>query len=96
MTTVPSAGVLGLVATSPGPHPSRSHDAPHVFNSLIEWETSSSPSLGVDARRNAVRAANFVMAAAAFGCLFMAIALVVMAKSLTVANAQSSSTVPPR
>jgi hypothetical protein len=35
------------------------------------------------------------MAAVAFGCLFMGIALVVMAKSLSVANAQSSSRVVP-
>ena len=83
MSTVPSAGVLGLVATPLGPHPSRSHDAPHVSASLIEWETSPSTSMGVDAQGNAVRAASFLMAAAAFGCLFMGIALVVMAKSLT-------------
>lgn len=95
MTTVPSAGVLGLVATPPGPHPSRSHDSPHVSNSLIEWETSPSTSMGVEAQRNAVRAASFLMAAAAFGCLFMGIALVVMAKSLSAANAQSSSRVVP-
>ena len=86
---------LGLVATPQGPHRSRSHNAPHVFASLIEWETSASTSMGVDAQRTTARAASFLMAAAAFGCLFMGIALVVMAKSLSIANTQSSSRAVP-
>lgn len=96
MTTVPSAGVLGLVATPPGPHPNRRHDARHVSASLLEWETSPSASVSIDAQRNVVRAARFLMAAAAFGCLFFGITLAVMARSLSVADAQSSWRADPQ
>ena len=95
MTTVPSAGVLGLVATPLGPHLHRAHNVPHVSASLLEWEASPSTPMGIE--RNAVRAASFLMAVAAFGCLFIGISLAVMAKSLSIANAQSSSRAdPPR
>jgi hypothetical protein len=96
MTTVRSAGVLGLVATPAGPHPNRGHDARHVSASLLEWETSPSASMGIDVQRNVVRAASFLMAAAAFGCLFFGITLAVMAKSLSVGDAQSSWRADPQ
>ena len=90
MTTVSSAGVLGLVAIPPASRSNHRHDAPQVSANLLEPEASLCGPLGVEAQRTAVRAASFLITAAALGCLFVGVALAVMAKSLGVANAQSA------
>src|SRR5262245_6057970 len=89
MTTVASAGVLGLVAIPPASRSNHWRDAPQVSASLLE-ETSLCGPLGVEAERTAMRAASFLVTAAALSCLFVGVALAVMAKSLAVANAQSA------
>jgi len=90
MTTVSSAGVLGLVAIPPASHSNHRHDAPQVSANLLETETCLCGPLGAEAQRTAVRAASFLVTAAALSCLFVGVALTVMAKSLGVANAQSA------
>src|SRR5262245_23616462 len=90
MTTVSSAGVLGLVAIPPASRSNHWRDAPQVSASLLEPETSLCGPLGVEAERTAMRAASFLVTAAALSCLFVGVALAIMAKSLDVANAQSA------
>lgn len=89
MTTVSSAGVLGLVAIPPASRSTLGHNAPQVAANLLS-EVSHGGPLGVEAQRTAMRAASFLVTAAALGCLFVVAALAVMAKSLDVANAQSA------
>ena len=89
MTTVSSAGVLGLVAIPPASRSTFGHSAPQVSANLLS-ETSHGGPLGVEAQRTAMRAASFLVTAAALSCLFVGVALAVMAKSLDVANAQSA------
>jgi len=89
MTTVSSAGVLGLVAIPPASRSNLGHDAPQASANLLEPETSLF-GLGVEAQRTAMRAASILVTAAALSCLFVGIAAAVMAKSLGVANAQSA------
>ena len=98
MTKVSSAGILGLVATPVGLHPSPTHDAPLIAASLLARETTSPCApVGDGVQSNAMRAARFLITAAACGCFFMGIACVLMAKSLSVTNAQAASrAVPPR
>ena len=88
MTTVSSAGVLGLVAIPPASR-SLGHDAPQASANLLEPEVSVF-GLGLEAQRTAMRAASFLVTAAALSCLFVGVAVAVMAKSLGVANAQSA------
>ena len=90
MTTVSSAGVLGLVAIPPAARSNLRHDAPQVSAKLLEPETSLCGPLGMEAQQTAVRTASFLITAAALSCLFVGVALAVMAKSLGVANAQSA------
>jgi hypothetical protein len=90
MTTVSSAGVLGLVAIPPASHANLGHDTRQVSVNLLETEASLCGPLGAETQRTAMRAASFVITAAALGCLFVGVALAVMAKSLSVANAQSA------
>ena len=89
MTTVSSAGVLGLVAIPPASRSYLGHDAPQVSANLLEPQSLCGP-LGVEAQRTAMRAASFLVTAAALSCLFVGVALAVMAKSLGDANAQSA------
>jgi len=90
MTTVSSAGVLGLVAIPPASHANLGHDARRVSVNLLETEASLCGPSGAETQRTAMRAASFVITAAALSCLFVGVALAVMAKSLSVANAQSA------
>ena len=90
MTTVSSAGVLGLVAIPPVSHANLGHEVRQVSVNLLEAETSLGGPLGTEAQRTAMRAASFLVTAAALSCLFVGIALAVMAKSLDAANAQSA------
>jgi hypothetical protein len=97
MTTVSSAGVLGLVAIPPAWRSNLGNDAPHVSASLLEPETCLCGPLGVEAQRTAMRAASFLVTAAALSYLVVGAALAVMARSLGVANAQSALRgVPPQ
>jgi hypothetical protein len=89
MTTVSSAGVLGLVAIPPASRSTFGHNAPQVSANLLSEASHGAP-LGVEAPRTAMRAVSFLVAAAALSCLFVGVALAVMAKSLDVANAQSA------
>jgi len=89
MTTVSSAGVLGLVAIPPASRSNLGHDAPQASANLLEPEVSVFD-LGLEAQRTAMRAASFLVTAAALSCLFVGVAVAVMAKSLGVANAQSA------
>jgi hypothetical protein len=90
MTTVSSAGVLGLVAIPPASHANLGHDVRQVSVNLLETETSLCSPLGAEAQRTGMRAASFLVTAAALSWLFVGVALAVMAKSLDVANAQSA------
>jgi hypothetical protein len=91
MTTVSSAGVLGLVAIPPAARSNHlRNDAPRVSANLLEPETSLCGPLGIEAQRTAMRGASFLITAAALSCLFVGVTLAVMAKSLGVANAQSA------
>ena len=90
MTTVSSAGVLGLVAIPPASHANLGYDVRQVSVNLLETEASLCGPLSVEAQRTAMSAASFLVTAAALGCLFVGVALAVMAKSLSVANAQSA------
>jgi hypothetical protein len=97
MTTVSSAGVLGLVATPPAPRSNLGNDASHVSTNLLELETSLCSPLDVEVKKTAMRAATFLLTAAALSCLFIGVTLAMMAKSLGVANAQSAlQGVPPQ
>src|SRR5262245_41206468 len=87
MKTVSSAGVLGLVAIPPASRSTLGHDARQVSANLLS-EASHGGRLGVEAQRTAMSAASFLVTAAALGCLFVGVALAVMAKSLDFANAQ--------
>ena len=95
MTKVSSAGVLGLVATPVGVHPAPTHDAPQISASLRTRETSPCVPMGIGVQSNGVRVGRFLMMAAASSCFFISVAFAVMAKSLSVANAQASSRVFP-
>ena len=93
MTTIRSAGVLGLVPTPPHP-PSSDGNSSHIASSLFEAEASSCTRSGMDAHGNVVRTAGLLIAAAAFSCLLIGIALAMMANSLSAA--ESSCAIPPR
>ena len=80
MTTVSSAGVLGLVAIPPASRSTLGHDAPQVSANLLSEASLCSP-LGVEAQRTAIRAASFVVTAAALSCLFVGVALAIEAAS---------------
>ena len=90
MTTLSSAGVLGLVAIPPASHSNLGNAAPHVSVNLLEPETSLLSPLGVEAQRTVMRAGSFLITAVALSCLFVGVTLAVMAKSLSVANAQAA------
>jgi hypothetical protein len=51
--------------------------------------------MGIGVQSNGVRVGRFLMMAAASSCFFISVAFAVMAKSLSVANAQASSRVFP-
>src|SRR5262252_4591057 len=84
MTTVSSAGVLGLVAIPPASRSNLGHDAPQAWANRLEPETSLF-GLGVEAQRTAMRAASIMVTAAALSCLFVGVAAAVIAKSLSAA-----------
>jgi len=90
MTTVASAGVLGLVAIPPASRSNLGNEALHVSANLLEPETSLLSPLGVEVQRTAIRAGSFLITAMALSCLFAGVTLAVMAKSLGVANAHSA------
>ena len=78
MTTLPSAGVFGLVATPTVPPAGPAGDVGQVTPSRLELEgahPSPSPSAGIDIRRDALRAAGFLITASIFSCLFISVAL---------------------
>jgi hypothetical protein len=101
MITLPSAGVLGLVATPTVPPADPADHARQITASLPELESAhSSPctSVGVDMRKDAMRAARLLITASVFSCLFIGIALasVVITRSFSVAHAQLSRSAPAR
>jgi hypothetical protein len=78
MTTLPSAGVFGLIATPTVPPADPAGDVRHVAPSLLELEgahTSPGTNSGVDMRRGALRSAGFLITASIFSCLFIGMAL---------------------
>ena len=94
MTTLPSAGVFGLVATPTVSPADRAGDARQIPANLLELEgvhTSPGTNMGLDMRRGAMRSAGFLIAASIFSCLFigMALAGAVIAKSRNVVHPQS-------
>jgi hypothetical protein len=100
MTTLPSAGVFGLVATPTVSPADPASDIRQVTPSLLELEgahTSPGTNTAVDIRRGAVRPAGFLIAASIFSCLFvgMALAGAVLARSFKVAPAQLPSLSAP-
>ena len=95
MSTIRSAGVLGLVPTPPAPRTTYGDSSP-ITSSLCEAGTSSCNRLGIDAQHNVARAASLLISAVAFSCLLFGVALAVIATSLCASNAQSSHAISAR